>query len=81
LGPYTLHSFGPSDFNRLHTTTGVIDLQWSDAWGASTNDYDLFILNAAGTSILAASTDTQDGTGNPYEEVFSSAGFPRIHRS
>jgi subtilisin family serine protease len=76
LGPYTLHSFGPATFNRLLTVTGVVDLQWSDPFGASSNDYDLFILNAAGTAVLAASTDIQDGTGNPFEEVFSPSGFP-----
>ena len=75
-GPYTLHSFGTTTSNRLRTTTSAVELHWADPWGASSNDYDLFILNAAGTSVLAASTDAQDGTGNPFEEVFSSAGFP-----
>lgn len=75
-GGYTLHSFGTGLVERLRTTTGVIDLQWSDAFGSSSNDYDLFVLNAAGTSVLAASTGIQDGTGNPQEEVFSPSGFP-----
>ena len=68
LPGYTLHNFsGGQLFNRLLQTAGVIDLQWSDAFGASANDYDLFILNSAGTAILAASTDNQDGTGDPFE--------------
>lgn len=76
FGPYTLHSYGATSINRLRTVTGAIELHWSDAYGSSANDYDLFVLNAAGTSILAASTDTQNGSGNPFEEVFSPSGFP-----
>ena len=75
-GPYVLHSFGTTTANRLLTLTGVLDLQWSDAWGSSANDYDLFVLNPAGTAVLAASTDTQDGTGDPFEEVYNPSGFP-----
>jgi hypothetical protein len=33
------------------------------------------LASAAGTAILAASTDIQDGTGNPFEEIFSPVGF------
>ena len=76
FGPYTLHSFGPASFNRLAVVTGAIELHWSDAWGSSANDYDLFVLNAAGTTVLAASTTTQDGAGDPFEEVFNPNGFP-----
>ncbi len=76
FGPYTLHSFGAANFNRLRAVTGAIELHWSDAWGASANDYDLFVLNPAGTSVLAVSNSNQNGTGDPFEEVFSPAGFP-----
>ena len=58
------------------TSTVVVDLHWSDAWGASANDYDVFILNSAGTAVIGASTAVQDGTGDPFEEVFNPAGFP-----
>ena len=72
---YALHDFGGGQsFNRMLANGQVVDLQWSDAFGASGNDYDLFVLNAAGTTLLAASTDIQDGTGDPLEEV-DSAGF------
>jgi len=81
LPGFTLHDFsGGQLFNRLLQTAGVIDLQWSDAFGASANDYDVFILNSAGTAILAASTDNQDGTGDPFEEVFRASGFPANSR-
>lgn len=74
---YTLHIFsGTQQFNRLAAASQVVDLQWSDPLGASNNDYDLFVLNSAGTSVLCASTDTQTGTQNPFEECFNNGGFP-----
>jgi len=76
LPGYTLHDFGGGQaFDRLLTTTGAIDLNWSDPFGGSANDYDLFLLNSTGTAVIAASTDTQSGTGNPFEEIFSPSGF------
>ncbi|MBX9791347.1 MAG: S8 family serine peptidase [Pirellulales bacterium] len=42
-------------------------LQWSDAWGASTNAYGLYLLNAAGNTILASYF--QPNTSNPFEVV------------
>jgi hypothetical protein len=50
------------------------DLFWSDPLGGSNNDYDLFLLNAAGTGILAASTNTQSGTQDPFEAIGIPAG-------
>lgn len=75
-GPYILHNFGPASFNRLLVTTGVVDLFWSDPIGASANDYDLFILNSTGTTVIGASTQDQTGTQDPIEEVFNPSGFP-----
>jgi hypothetical protein len=46
-----------------------VSLYWSDPLNASGNDYDLYILNSAGTTILAASTDLQDGDDDPYEQT------------
>lgn len=74
---YSVHNFGGGqNFDRLTSATQDVTVGWSDALGASTNDYDLFILNAAGTAILGASTTVQSGAGSdPIEEVFRSAGF------
>ena len=77
---YRYHSFGPANYNRLLTVTGVIDLFWSDPLRGSSNDYDLFVLNAAGTAVIAASTGVQNGTQDPFETVFSSSGFPTNSR-
>jgi hypothetical protein len=78
---YTLHNFGSGQlFNRLTAATVLVSVKWSDPLGVSTNDYDLFILNAAGTVILCASTSIQSGAADPDEECFKSAGYPANSR-
>ncbi|MBS0659240.1 MAG: S8 family serine peptidase [Verrucomicrobia bacterium] len=42
-------------------------LFWSDPRGASSNDYDLFYLDATGATVLRASTNVQNGTQDPIE--------------
>ncbi|MGA9768071.1 MAG: S8 family serine peptidase, partial [Blastocatellia bacterium] len=75
-GGGTVHDFDPSaavaqiDIITVGGGTGVpINLSWSDALGASSNDYDLFILNNAGTAVSTSSTNIQSGTQDPYEQV------------
>jgi hypothetical protein len=43
--------------------------QWNDTWGASANDYDLFLINESPEpdALLLASANTQDGNDNPTE--------------
>ena len=48
----------------------AIVLQWADPLGASTNDYDLFLVDEDG-DVVASSTDTQDGTQDPIESIRS----------
>ena len=65
---YTLHIFGGAQaFDVLTGTTTFISTKWSDPLGGSTNDYDMFILNAAGTAVTCAATGLQNGTQDPYE--------------
>jgi len=48
-----VHNFGGQNFNLLtvaNTGGAPITLYWSDPLGGSSNDYDLFRLNAAGTA-------------------------------
>ena len=47
---------------------GLIVLQWADPWGASVNDYDLFLVDGEG-NVFASSTDTQDGSQDPIESI------------
>lgn len=65
----------PQNYDVLTGATTDIVLHWSDPLGASTNDYDLFVLNAAGTALLGFGADTQDGTGDPIEEAYNPNGF------
>lgn len=70
----TVHNFGggttwltitsPSDYDEYH-------LAWSDPNGASANDYDFFILNSTMTTVIDASTEFQDGTQDPVENIFN----------
>lgn len=46
-------------------------LWWSDLPGASTNDYDLFVLDSSGSSVLSASTSNQTGSQDPLEFIDS----------
>jgi Subtilase family/PKD-like domain len=63
-----VHDFGGGTLYDTYTAESDIGLLfWSDPLGASTNDYDLYALNAAGTSVIVASYDTQDGTQDPVE--------------
>ena len=68
LGAGNVHDFGGGTLYDTYTAeSDLAFLFWSDPLGATTNDYDLYALNAAGTSLIAASTDTQDGTQDPVE--------------
>jgi subtilisin family serine protease len=71
--PGILHNFGtagsPQNFDVLTAVTNFISLKWSDPLGASTNDYDIFILNSTGTTLKGFSAGAQTGTQDPYEFV------------
>jgi Subtilase family len=69
-----LHDFDPTvtitTYNATTAGTGAFpSLFWSDPLGGSANDYDLFILNSTGSSVLGASTNTQNGTQDPIEII------------
>ena len=68
-----LHDFGGDvDENRVteDSRLGYV-LQWADPLRASTNDYDLFLIDAD-NNVLDSSTNTQDGTQDPIELISSS---------
>ncbi|MEM7048807.1 MAG: S8 family serine peptidase [Acidobacteriota bacterium] len=69
------HDFGGGTNNNEITfdSPSLVTLQWADPFGAASNDYDLFILDAALANVLDASTNTQNGTQNPVEAVDSIA--------
>jgi hypothetical protein len=68
----TIHNFGtvasPVNGDIIKSTGYAYNLNWSDPWGASGNDYDLFLVSASGT-VKASSTNVQNGSQNPYEQI------------
>ena len=69
---YTVHSFGTGVIaDRIEVGGGPLVLHWADPSSidnpASTNDYDLFVLDNDLRNVLVAATDIQDGTNIPFE--------------
>jgi uncharacterized repeat protein (TIGR01451 family) len=63
-----LHDFGNATlFNTATGFGGGAFLFWADALNASTNDYDLFVLDSTGATVLAASTTVQNGSQSAIE--------------
>ena len=71
-----VHMFQPGMVGNRITKDGssVFSLQWSDPFGGSANDYDLFLLDAGMTRIVRSSTTVQDGNDDPYEQVAAGNG-------
>ena len=69
----TAHDFGGgTNFNTITADPPFrFGLKWSDPLGASSNDYDLYMLNAALNTVIASSTNTQNGTQDPIELIGS----------
>ena len=65
------HDFGGTTLNTVENGGGSrrVDLFWADPLGGSTNDYDVYVLDAAGTTVLRSSTNSQTGTQDPYESL------------
>lgn len=67
---------GADEVNAITLATGQsadIAIRWSDPWGGSANDYDLYLFRAGATEPVARSTDDQAGTGDPVERLTYSA--------
>ena len=71
-----VHDFSAGvGYDTLTLSSTTITLKWADPLGASNNDYDLFVLNAAGTALQCFSAAVQNGTQDPSEICQRSAGF------
>lgn len=68
-----VHDFDPTaavvQFDTITLSGGPLNMHWSDPLGGSSNDYDLFVLDSTG-SVVASSTNIQNGTQDPYEQSF-----------
>ncbi|HLN97257.1 MAG TPA: Calx-beta domain-containing protein, partial [Pyrinomonadaceae bacterium] len=75
-----VHDFDPgaaiSQFDVITADGFFVNLHWSDPLGGSNNDYDIFILSPAGTDVIDSSTNVQNGTQDPYEQLnFAPNGY------
>jgi hypothetical protein len=75
-----VQSFGAQTFDTISfaDSDSHLDLFWSDPLGASTNDYDVFVLNSSGTRVQHSSTTRQNGTQDPYESIPTLSSGQRI---
>jgi Subtilase family len=76
-GTGRLHDFdagaGVAAYDAITAAGFGLTLHWSDPLGGSGNDYDLFVLDSAGASVVASSTNVQSGTQDPYEQILSAS--------
>jgi hypothetical protein len=72
--PLHLFALGAADTVVTADSPDVFSLKWSDELGASGNDYDLYLFDDTGNTLLDSSVNFQDGDDDPYEEI-SSMGF------
>ncbi|MCP5425142.1 MAG: S-layer homology domain-containing protein [Gammaproteobacteria bacterium] len=65
----SVNSFNGQYYNTITKVGFGYALFWSDPLGASSNDYDLFLLNSKGTAIVASSEGFQNGSQDPFEFI------------
>lgn len=66
-----VHAFD-GEFTRnavIQDSPYLFSLFWSDPQGGSANDYDLYLLAPGGSTVIAASTDIQNGNDDPIEMI------------
>src|SRR5207247_5853322 len=64
---HTLHEFTPGVTQNVLTTSSRLALMhWAEPLGAAATDDELCVFNAVMTTLLASSTNTQNGTQKPY---------------
>ena len=74
------HNFGTTASPQVYdsftaTPSGYVFLQWSDPWGNSCDDYDVFVTDSTGNNLKAFSADAQTCSGSdPVEGLFYGAG-------
>lgn len=66
-----LHRFGAVNYNPCVAggSDRNVSLFWADPLAASANDYDVYVLDATGSTVLSASNSTQNGTQDPWEYI------------
>jgi hypothetical protein len=79
VGTGNVHDFDPTaavaQSDLITVAGGPISLAWSDPLGASSNDYDIFLLNSTSTSVLTSANNTQSGTQDPFEQIAAASNI------
>gem|GEM_PF-1909479 len=78
------HEFNPSadEANAIVAVAGepiTIYLRWDDPWGASSNDYDLVLLDHSAHNIIGSSMNIQDGDDDPVESIAGYAFYTGLY--
>jgi len=63
---------GPQPYNVISLPQNgevVIFLSWNDPFGASSNNYDLYLVQQSTGRVVASSTDVQNGRQDPVESI------------
>ena len=72
---YLMHEFVPNvTSNPTTSRSAKLYMHWADPAGKATTDYDFYVLDPTGKNVVAFSTNTQNGTQNPFE--FTEAAAP-----
>jgi hypothetical protein len=77
-------NLGPQPYNVISLPTGGevdIFLQWNDPAGGSTNNYDLYLVRQSTNTVVASSTDVQNGSQDPQEFIeYTNTGAAGLFR-
>jgi len=74
--PGIAHNFGDGGQSILVLGGSVTNtLHWTDPFGASANDYDLYIMDFDLTTVYDSSTNVQNGNDDPFE-ITATGAFP-----
>ncbi len=63
---------GPQNYDVVDLPANaqvMVFLTWNDAFGSSSNDYDVFLIQASSGTVVSSSTNRQTGTQDPLEVV------------
>jgi hypothetical protein len=75
-----LHTFGSVTYDTVQNggATNSVSMWWADPLGESDNDYDLFLLDPTGATVISSSTGVQNGGQDPHESTGGATNGCRI---
>ena len=74
VGAGLVHQFAPGvNYNTITAPGGYVVLNWANPIAGAVDDYDVYVLNAAGTTVVSAGGNAQTGVEDPVEIAWQSA--------